>query len=61
MKPTEVASSVYRLGTDWTNFYLVRDGPEYALVDSGFPDYFEHFERGLAALGAALRPSKGSS
>jgi len=59
MKPTEVASSVYRLGTDWTNFYLVRDGPEYALVDTGFPDYFEHFERGLAALGAALAAVEG--
>jgi glyoxylase-like metal-dependent hydrolase (beta-lactamase superfamily II) len=50
-RPPEVADGVYRLGTKWINFYLVAEGAEYTLVDSGYPRYWRYLSAGLDALG----------
>lgn len=50
----EVAERVYRLGTRWVNFYLVADGDEALLIDSGYPGYFGDLESAAPHLGVAL-------
>ena len=54
MKPPEVADGVYRLGTKWANFHLVRDGTEWTLVDGGYSGYLPKLEVALGALGSNL-------
>ena len=54
MRPPEVADGVYRLGTKWANFHLVRDGAEWALVDGGYSGYLPQLEAALGALGSSL-------
>ena len=56
MKPDEVASGVYRLGTKWANFHLVLDGDSAIVVDAGYPRYFKQLEQLLSELGRSLRP-----
>lgn len=50
----EVARGVYRLGTRWANFYLVVDGGEGLLVDSGYPGYLGQLEATVEDLGIGL-------
>jgi glyoxylase-like metal-dependent hydrolase (beta-lactamase superfamily II) len=50
-RPPEVAEGVYRLGTRWVNFYLVAEGAEYTLVDSGYPGYWKYLSAAIDALG----------
>lgn len=59
MKPPEVASHVYRLGTKWANFYLVADEGEFTVIDSGYPGYFGQFAEALEALDQPLSAIKG--
>jgi glyoxylase-like metal-dependent hydrolase (beta-lactamase superfamily II) len=59
MKPPEVAEGVHRLGTKWANFYLVRDGDDWTLVDAGYPRYLEQLIAALAALGSSLEAVTG--
>ncbi len=47
----EVAEGVYRLGTYWSNFYLVDDGGALTFVDSGFPGYHALIPEALHHLG----------
>jgi glyoxylase-like metal-dependent hydrolase (beta-lactamase superfamily II) len=54
MKPPEVAEGVYRLGTKWANFYLVRDGSEWTMIDAGYPGYIAQLDGALQALGSAV-------
>lgn len=54
MRPPEVADGVYRLGTTWANFHLVRDGAEWTLVDGGYSGYLAQIESALGALGSCL-------
>lgn len=51
----EVAPGVHRLGTRWANFYLVVDGGEGLLVDSGYPGYLAQLEALAESLGIGLR------
>jgi hypothetical protein len=44
-RPPEVAEGVYRLGTRWINFYLVAEGAQYTLVDSGYPGYWKYLSQ----------------
>ena len=50
----EVAPGVYRLGTRWANFYLVVDGGEGLVVDSGYPGYFAKLEALAESLGIGI-------
>jgi glyoxylase-like metal-dependent hydrolase (beta-lactamase superfamily II) len=50
----EVAEGVWRLGTRWANFYLVTDGGEGLLVDSGYPGYFSQLQNVAPRLGMAV-------
>jgi glyoxylase-like metal-dependent hydrolase (beta-lactamase superfamily II) len=52
-KAPEVAEGVYRLGTKWINFYLVAEGAEYTLVDSGYPGYWKYLAQALDSLAAS--------
>jgi glyoxylase-like metal-dependent hydrolase (beta-lactamase superfamily II) len=59
MKPPEVAPGVYRLGTKWAKFYLVADGRDFTVVDSGYPGYFRQLVDALAAFDRPLSAIKG--
>ena len=50
-EPAFDAEGVVRLGTDLVNWFLVEDGGEVVVVDTGFPVYRPQLERGLALLG----------
>jgi glyoxylase-like metal-dependent hydrolase (beta-lactamase superfamily II) len=52
-RPPEVADGVYGLGTTWINFYLVAEGAQYTLVDSGYPGYWKYLSAAIDALGAS--------
>jgi glyoxylase-like metal-dependent hydrolase (beta-lactamase superfamily II) len=52
-RPPEVAEGVYRLGTRWINFYLVREGGEFTLVDAGYPGYWRYLVDSVRALGTS--------
>src|SRR5262245_22087058 len=58
-RPDEVAEGVYRLGTEWVNFYLIADQGEFTLIDSGYPGYWEHLVSAVDALGASLGAIRG--
>jgi len=49
-RPPEVADGVYRLGTGWINFYLVREGEEFILIDAGYPGYWRYLAGAIEAL-----------
>jgi glyoxylase-like metal-dependent hydrolase (beta-lactamase superfamily II) len=51
---SEVAPSVYRLGTRWANFYLVADGDGALLIDAGYPGYWKQVGPALGATGRSL-------
>ena len=51
-RPPEIADGVYRLGTNWVNFYLVAEDAEFTLIDAGYPGYWKYLSAALDALGA---------
>lgn len=53
-RPLEIAEGIYRLGTKWVNFYLVKEGNEFSIIDAGYPGYFDQLSRAMAALGAKI-------
>lgn len=50
----EVAAGVRRLGTRYTNFYLIEEGGKLTLLDTGLPGYWKHLVRELAQMGRRL-------
>jgi glyoxylase-like metal-dependent hydrolase (beta-lactamase superfamily II) len=55
----EVAPGVYRLGTMWANFYLVRAEDEFVMVDAGYPRYWPQVEAAIRELGRPLTALAG--
>src|SRR5438270_4966881 len=53
-EPTEIASGVWRLGTELVNWYLVEDGGGVTVVDAGAPKYRPQLDVGLARLGRSV-------
>jgi glyoxylase-like metal-dependent hydrolase (beta-lactamase superfamily II) len=53
-QPPEVAPGVYRLGSRWVNFYLVVEGEDGLLMDSGYPGYFQQLQATVPTLGVGL-------
>jgi len=51
---TEIASGVWRLGTELVNWYLVEDGGRLTVVDAGAPKYRPQLDTALARLGRSL-------
>jgi glyoxylase-like metal-dependent hydrolase (beta-lactamase superfamily II) len=49
-EPTEIASGVWRLGTELVNWYLVADSDGLTVVDAGAPKYRAQLDVGLARL-----------
>jgi glyoxylase-like metal-dependent hydrolase (beta-lactamase superfamily II) len=56
----EVADGVFRLGTKWVNFYLVAEDGEFALVDTGYPGYWNHLTQGTNRLGGTASAITGA-
>ena len=52
--PTEVASGVWRLGTELVNWYLVEDEGRLTVIDAGAPKYRPQLDTGLRRLGRSL-------
>ena len=50
----EVAPDVYRLGNTLFNWYLIRDGRRFTLVDGGLPAYWNQLCSTLSHLGARI-------
>ena len=46
-----IVEGVYRLGSEWINWYLVVDGGAVTVIDTGVPGYFSQFEPALRELG----------
>jgi glyoxylase-like metal-dependent hydrolase (beta-lactamase superfamily II) len=53
-EPTEIASGVWRLGTELVNWYLVEEGGRLTVVDAGAPKYRPQLDAALARLGRGL-------
>jgi glyoxylase-like metal-dependent hydrolase (beta-lactamase superfamily II) len=53
-EPTEIASGVWRLGTELVNWYLVADAGGVTVVDAGAPKYLPQLDVALARLGRSL-------
>jgi glyoxylase-like metal-dependent hydrolase (beta-lactamase superfamily II) len=51
---TQVASGVYRLGSERVNFYFVEEAGRVTIVDAGLSGYWEQLEPGLAQIGRGL-------
>lgn len=54
MGPEEVAEGIYRVGTRWVYFYLLRDRDDVTLIDAGYPGYLNQLRRGLENLRLGL-------
>lgn len=50
-KPFAVSDSVYCLGADWVNWYLVDTGEGVVAVDAGLPGFAADLDRDLERLG----------
>ena len=53
-EPTELASGIWRLGTELVNWYLVEDGGRLTVVDAGAPKYRPQLDTALTRLGRSL-------
>jgi len=53
-KINEVAPDVFRLGNDLFNWYLIKDGKRFTLVDSGLPAYWSQLTTTLKALNGSI-------
>jgi glyoxylase-like metal-dependent hydrolase (beta-lactamase superfamily II) len=56
----KLAPSLHRIGSDLVNCYLVEDGGQLTLIDTGVPGQWKDLERELAALGRTLGDVKGA-
>ena len=50
----EVAPDVFRLGNELFNWYLIKDGYRFTLVDAGFPTYWDQLVDTLRRLGGSI-------
>jgi glyoxylase-like metal-dependent hydrolase (beta-lactamase superfamily II) len=50
----EVAPGVFRLGNNLFNWYLIKDGQRFTLLDSGLPAYWSQLTVTLKALNASI-------
>jgi glyoxylase-like metal-dependent hydrolase (beta-lactamase superfamily II) len=53
-EPTEIASGVWRLGTELVNWYLVEEDGRLTVVDAGAPKYRPQLDVALARLGRSV-------
>lgn len=51
--PLEILPGVYRLGSDWVNWYLIEDGGRFTAVDAAVSGYATSLESDLASIGAS--------
>lgn len=57
--PTEVADGIYRCGSKRVNWYLIREGGKFTVVDAGFPAHYPQLLAALEELGADLAGIEG--
>lgn len=54
----QVVDGVYRLGTDWANFYLLDEDGALTFIDTGFPGYVPIARAALKELGRSASDVK---
>jgi glyoxylase-like metal-dependent hydrolase (beta-lactamase superfamily II) len=54
----EVGDGIYRLGSRWVNFYLLREGDALTLVDAGLLGHADQLEPALRELGRSVSDVK---
>jgi glyoxylase-like metal-dependent hydrolase (beta-lactamase superfamily II) len=52
---TPLTAGVHRLGDSTVNFYVLREGPDLTLVDTGLPAHYPQLAEFLAAIGRSVR------
>ena len=55
----KLAPSLHRVGSDQVNCYLVEDGGQLTLIDTGVPGQWKDLERELASMGRTLADIRG--
>src|SRR5262245_24728436 len=50
----QIASGLYRVGSDVVNSYLIVDADGVTIIDAGLPRYWKLLEKELAAIGKSL-------
>lgn len=55
---SEVTTGIYRLGTEWVNWYLLEGDGGLTVVDCGLSAYYEQLPAALAELGRSLEDVK---
>ena len=50
----QIASGLYRVGSDIINSYLVVDQDGVTIIDAGLPGYWKRLQAELAAIGKSL-------
>lgn len=50
----EVAPGIFRLGNELFNWYLLKDGKRFTLIDTGLPRYWPQLVNTLKALGGSV-------
>jgi glyoxylase-like metal-dependent hydrolase (beta-lactamase superfamily II) len=56
----ELAPSLHRIGSDLVNCYLVEEGGQLTVIDTGVPGQWKDLERELAAMGRSLADVRGA-
>lgn len=51
----EISPSVFKFDTGPFNWYLIKEGSRFTLVDAGFPGYYKTFVRGLESIGHSIK------
>lgn len=51
----EIAPNVFKFDTGPFNWYLIKEGSRFTLVDAGFAGHYSVFEKGIQSLGYAVK------
>src|SRR5688572_13053834 len=57
--PMKLAPSLHRIGSDLVNCYVVEDGDQLTLIDTGVPGQWKDLERELTAMGRSVADIRG--
>ena len=51
----EIAPNIFKFDTGPFNWYLIKEGSRFTLVDAGFPGHYSIFEKGIQSLGYSIK------
>ncbi len=55
----QLSTSLHRLGSSLVNSYLVEEGGQVTIIDTGLPGYWRDLPAELAAMGRSLDDVRG--